>query len=205
MNEQLKFLKEAMALSYSKQEALDMWNNENSKSLSKVKNGKQSYSQKKSCIILSGWVHLPEFIEYQKTLLDKYFWSDLIESMHLKKLILKSDIGEATELLNKIIEEKDHHAPYKYPIGHPNAGERKLRSQWQQMTDAGWTKLAFNPLNLSNSSDGIYNKTGHFIVSTYLHFVIKDVLLQSIDAAFSDSEIVRLFFQGLQPPLLSVY
>ena len=72
------------------------------------------------------------------------------------------------------------------------------------MTDAGWTKLAFNPLNLSNSSDGIHNKTGHFIVSTYLHFVIKDVLLQSIDAAFSDSEIVRRFFQGLPPPLLAV-
>jgi len=203
MEIQLKYLEGMIRLGYSPDQAMDSWNKSVRSKRERDKRGPERDKIETSEILLSGRISPEEFINYQETKLNKVYWDDLIKGLHLESLFDhfhkdSSTPETATNALMNIIEEKKctNHNKY-YPVGHINAGNRTLRHQWKVFTDAGWDFLSFNPLALPNHKDGIKGKTGFYVVSLYLGFVIKEVLLQKFDQEFKGSASVKDFYKGL--------
>ena len=187
---QFKYLERMIGLGYSNTEAMDAWN----KRVDNRENDKTSETRE---VILSGRVLLDDFIIYQKKKLCQRYWDDLIKSLHLEDLFdhfsgKTSTPSTATNALQNIIEGKK----IRNSKGETNSN-RKLRDQWKEFTDAGWDFLNFNPLALPNHSDGISGKSGVYIVSIYLQYVIFEVLLQKFDQEFKSSVFVKNFFKGI--------
>lgn len=196
MNKQIKYLQQLIGLGYSRDEAMASWQREKNSTSNVV-----IAAPAKRKEILSGQVELARFTEYQRNLLDKDYWADLIKGLHIESFIghfnsVTSTEATAADALMKIIAEKKIKPKY-YPLGHPNEGQRKLRDQWKALIDSGWDWLNFNPLAMNNHSDGIKGKSVFEIVSQYLQFVINDLLLQKFDQAFKDSEPATKFYKGL--------
>ena len=201
---QLKYLEGLIRLGYSPKQAMDSWNKSvRPKRERDNKRGPERDKIETSEILISGRISPEEFINYQKNKLNKEYWDDLIKGLHLESLFDhfhkdSSTPATATNALMNIIEEKKctNHNRY-YPVGHINAGNRTLRHQWKAFTDAGWDFLSFNPLALPNHNDDIKGKTGFYVVSLYLGFVINEVLLQKFDKEFKSSASVKDFIKGL--------
>ena len=192
---QFIYLQELIGMGYSNGEAMEAWYRRDDK-CDKEKTSEKDKTSETREVILSGRVSKDVFINYQKTKLNQKYWDDLIKGLHLEDLF-KHFSGEtstpstATNALQNIIEGKK----IRNSKGETNSN-RKLRDQWKAFTDAGWDFLNFNPLNLPNHSDCISGKSGLDIVSFYLQFVISEVLLQSFDQEFKNSESVKEFFKG---------
>jgi hypothetical protein len=189
---QMKYLAGLIHLGYSNTEAMEAWYKRD-----KCDNREKDKTSATREVILSGRVLLDDFIIYQKTKLSQQYWDDLIKSLHLESLFdhfnkETSTPATATNALQNIIEGKK----IRNSKGETNSN-RKLRDQWKAFTDAGWDFLNFNPLAISNHSDGISGKSGVHIVSLYLEFVIYEVLLQRFDQEFKSSESVKEFFKGI--------
>ena len=194
--DQLNYLKRMLELRYTHQQALDAWEKtqlSNRKIDSPAKN-------RPAREFLSGSVKLKTFIEYLPKTLNKNFWDDLIKIQGLESFFGHFDSKTSTQataadaLMNiisdKIIRTKN------YPSGHPQAGNRTLRSQWKVLIDAGWQFLNFNPLLMKNHGDCIDGKTEYDVVSLYLQFVINEFLLQRFDKDFKDSAQAKQFYKG---------
>jgi hypothetical protein len=193
--DQLKYLKRMLRLGYTHQQALDAWEK------TKLSNRKiDSPAKNRPREFLSGSVKLKTFIEYLRETLNKKYWDDLIKIQDLKSCFGHFDSKTSTQAtaadaLKNIIAEKKIRTKY-YPSGHPQAGNRTLRSQWKELIDAGWQFLNFNPLLMKNHVDCIDGKTEYDVVSSYLQFVINDFLLQRFDKDFKDSAQAKQFYKG---------
>ena len=187
---QFKYLQGLIGLGYSNSEAMEAWYKRKDKCDNREK-------EKTREVILSGRVLLNDFIIFQKAKLNQKYWDDLIKGLNLESLFDNfnketSTPATATNALQNIIEGKK----IRNSKGETN-GNRKLRDQWKAFTDAGWDYLNFNPLALTNHSDGISGKSGVDIVSYYLQYVIYEVVLQKFDQEFKSSESVKEFFKGI--------
>ena len=196
-DQQLNYLERMINLGYSNQKALEEWENSKLSNLNIISPAKNRPARRE---FLSGSVKLKKFTDYLRETLNKTYWDDLIKIQDLEKLFGHFDSKTSTQAtaadaLMNIIADKKIRTKY-YPSGHPQTGNRTLRSQWKELIDAGWQFLNFNPLLMKNHGDCIDGKTEYDIVSSYLQYVINDLLLQRFDKDFKDSAQAKQFYRG---------
>ena len=80
MNKQIKYLQQLIGLGYSRDEAMASWQREKNSTSNVVIAAPANRKE-----ILSGQVELARFTEYQRNLLDKDYWADLIKGFTHRK------------------------------------------------------------------------------------------------------------------------